>query len=170
MTIAGPSAAIRRAERQDMPAVAAMAGELHAFLAALDDSDPAFDVEATAAKLARAGFGRKPLFSALIAEIDGAPVGYAIYNIGFWADTFEGMVWLSDLFVREAWRSRGIGARIMDRLAAIGRDEGCETVMWTVWTRNPAAERFYERLGAVALADERLMKWPIAPSRPGDAG
>jgi GNAT superfamily N-acetyltransferase len=169
MTVERDLATIRRAERQDMTAIAAMAGEFHAFLAAMDDSDPAFDIETAAAKLEHSGFGPKPLFSALIAEMDD-PVGYAIYSIGFWADTFEGMVWLTDLFVREAWRSRGVGKQIMGRLAAIGRDEGCETVMWTVWTRNDAAQRFYEQLGAVRLDDERMMKWPISPSRPRDSG
>ncbi len=77
-----------------------MAGEFYAFLAAMDDSDPAFDVEETEAKLARSGFGAKPLFSSLIAEVDGEPVGYAIYNIGFWSESMLGIVLLTDLFVR----------------------------------------------------------------------
>ncbi len=138
-----------------------MAGEFYAFLAAMDDSDPAFDVEETEAKLARSGFGAKPLFSSLIAEVDGTPVGYAIYNIGFWADTLQGMVLLTDLFVREAWRSRGIGKQFMHRLAEIGKDEDCEMVVWTVWKKNEPAKRFYEHLGAAAIEDEQLMTWSI---------
>ena len=154
-------ATIRQANRQDMPAIAAMAGEFHALLASIDNSDPTFDIESTALKLERSGFGSKPLFSSLIAEIDGKPIGYAIYNIGFWAESLAGMVLLTDLFVRQAWRSRGVGRRLMDRLAAIGKDEGCEMIMWTVWTRNEAAKRFYEQLGAVPIGDERLMRLPI---------
>jgi GNAT superfamily N-acetyltransferase len=155
------SVTIRPANRQDMTAVAAMAGEFYAFLAAMDDSDPAFDVEETEAKLARSGFGSKPLFSSLIAEVDGEPVGYAIYNIGFWVDTLQGMVLLTDLYVREAWRSRGIGKQFMHRLAAIGKDEDCEMVVWTVWKKNEPAKRFYEHLGAAAIEDEQLMTWSI---------
>lgn len=161
MTDAAQSVIIRPANRQDMPAVAAMAGEFHALLAAMDGSDPAFDVEAAEAKLTRSGFGPEPLFSGLIAEIDGEAVGYAIYNIGFWADGFQGMVLLTDLFVKEAWRSRGLGQQLMDRLAEIGKDRGCEIVMWTVWNKNPSARRFYERLGAKTIDDEELMKWTI---------
>ncbi len=161
MTDATRSVTIRPANRQDMTAVAAMAGEFYAFLAAMDDSDPAFDVEETEAKLARSGFGAKPLFSSLIAEVDGEPVGYAIYNIGFWVDTLQGMVLLTDLYVREAWRSRGIGKQFMHRLAAIGKDEDCEMVVWTVWKKNEPAKRFYEHLGAAAIDDEQLMTWPI---------
>ena len=144
-----------------MAAVAAMAGEFHAFLAAIDGSDPSFDVEATAVKLVRAGFGAEPLFTCLIAEVGGEPAGYAIYNIGYWADSLQGMVLLSDLFVREAWRSRGVGRQLMGRLAEIGKERDCEIVVWTVWTKNPAAKAFYERLGAEAIDDEKLMKWSI---------
>jgi len=161
MTHATPPATIRPANRQDMTAVAAMTGEFYAFLAAMDDIDPAFDVEETEAKLARSGYGAKPLFSSLIAEADGEPVGYAIYNIGFWVDTLQGMVLLTDLFVREAWRSRGIGKQFMHRLATIGKDEGCEIVVWTVWNKNDPAKRFYERLGAEVIVDEILMKWSV---------
>ena len=161
MTDAKPAVTIRPAARDDMAAVAAMAGEFHAFLAAIDGSDPSFDVEGTEAKLVRAGFGAKPLFSSIIAEAKREAAGYAIYNIAFWADSLQGMVLLTDLFVREAWRSRGIGQKLMGRLAETGRDRGCEIVAWTVWTKNPAAKAFYERLGAEAIDDERLMTWPI---------
>ena len=152
---------IRSATRQDMAAVAALAGEFHAFLAAIDGSDLSFDVAGTEAKLVRAGFGTKPLFSSIVAEAESETVGYAIYNIGFWADSLQGMVLLSDLYVRQAWRSRGLGKALMGRLAEIGRGEGCELVVWTVWTENERAKRFYKRLGTEAIDEERLTKWPI---------
>jgi len=161
MTAASPSVTIRTATRQDMAAVAVLAGEFHAFLAAIDGSDPAFDVNGTRAKLERCGFGPEPLFACLIAESDGEAVGYAIYSIGFWADSLQGMVLLTDLFVRAAWRSRGIGKELMECLAEIGRERGCEIVVWTVWTKNDPAKRFYARIGAKAIDDERLMAWPI---------
>jgi len=144
-----------------MAAVAIMAGEFHAFLAAMDHSDPAFDVARTERTLCRFGFGNDPLFSALIAEGSGAPVGYAVYSLGFWADSFQGVVLLTDLFVREACRSRGIGRQFMARLVAIGRDAGCELVLWTVWNRNHSARRFYRSIGATAIEDETLMKLSV---------
>lgn len=164
MTDATRPVTIRPATRDAMAAVAAMAGEFHGFLAAIDDSDPSFDVEATAAKLERSGFGARPLFSALIAEAEGEAVGYAIYNIGFWADRLQGVVLLTDLIVREAWRSRGDRKRLMDRLAEIGKDEGCEMVLWIVWTKNEPAKRSYERLGAERPSTTRP-RW-LGRSRP----
>lgn len=144
-----------------MPVVAAMAAEFHAFLASKDGSDPAFDIGRAAAKLDKSGFGSRPLFSSLVAETGGDPIGYAIYNIGFWADALEGMVLITDLFVREAWRGRGVGRQLMQHLAEVGRTEGCERAMWTVWPKNDDALRFYEGLGAVPIEDEQLMSWPI---------
>ena len=155
------SVTIRPAERQDVAVIAVMAVEFNALLAAMDGSEPSLDVAETEAKLLRAGFGAKPLFSSILAEAKGEAVGYAIYSLGFWADSMAGMVLLTDLFVREGWRSRGIGQEIMDRLAEIGRDADCQMLMWTVWTENPAAQRFYERLGARAMDDERLMMLAI---------
>jgi len=155
------SLTIRQAEAEDMTAVAEMAGEFHAYLAALDDSDPSFDSAQAESKLRTCGFGARPLFSALIAEEGGQPVGYAIYSIGFWADAWQGMLLLSDLYVREAWRRQGIGKDLMRRLADGGKREGCEMVMWTVWNKNEPARRFYERLGGIALDDEQLMSWSI---------
>ena len=130
---------IRHARREDVPALAAMAGEFFAFLAAIDGSDPAFDTEGAARKLEEAGFGLRPKFTALIAETGSEAAGYAIYNIGFWADSFEGIVFMSDLFVREAWRGRGVGRQLMENISDAGRAEGCTRIMWTVWSRNEAA-------------------------------
>jgi diamine N-acetyltransferase len=152
---------IRPVERRDVPTIAIMAGEFYAFLASINNSDPAFDIEAARLKLEQCGFGAKPLFSAIIAEQAGNPVGYAIYNIGFWADTFQGMVFVTDLFVREAWRGKGIGRRLMNHLAEIGKAEGCETVMWTVWLKNQAAKRFYAKIGGTPIEEEQLFTWPI---------
>jgi ribosomal protein S18 acetylase RimI-like enzyme len=140
------SLTIRQAEAEDMTAVAEMAGEFHAYLAAFDDSDPSFDSAQAASKLRTCGFGARPLFSALIAEEGGQPVGYAIYSIGFWADAWQGML---------------IGRELMRQLAAAGKRDGCEMVMWTVWDKNEPAKRFYDRLGGVALDDEQLMSWRI---------
>ncbi|MFW6027709.1 MAG: N-acetyltransferase family protein [bacterium] len=148
---------IRRARREDVPALAAMAGEFFAFLAAIDGSDPAFDTEGAARKLEEAGFGARPKFTAVIAEAGSEAVGYAIYNIGFWADTFEGVVFMSDLFVGQAWRGRGVGRQLMESAANAGRTEGCTRIMWTVWSKNEAARRFYRAIGADAMDDEVLM-------------
>jgi hypothetical protein len=148
-----------------MTAIAAIAGEFHAFLIARDDGDPAFDIETTTAKLDRSGLRSQPLFSALIAEMNDNPLGYSLCSIGFCADPFEGMVWLTDLFVREAWGSR-------DRRAAHapagcdrqkrGSRNGDARPSGRKTRRQSGSKRFYDQLGSVALADQRAMKWAIS--------
>ena len=154
---------IRSATPDDMRDVAIMAGEFQAFVATLDGSDPYFDVEDAVVRYTRYGFGDKPLFSSLIAEVNGAPVCYAIYSIGFWADSLQGMVLLTDLFIRQDWRSSGVGQQMFQELKRIGEREDCELVMWTVWKKNQLAQRFYEKLGATSIDEERLMMLPVRP-------
>jgi len=149
---------IREAQASDVPAIAAMMGEFFDFLCALDGSTTDYEVADGERKLARSGFGQKPLFAALIAEAEGAAVGYAIFNIIYWPDTLQATVFLSDLFVREKARGLGVGRAIMDRLGEIGREQGCEQLMWTVWRPNAAAGDFYARLGAEELPDEYVMR------------
>ena len=148
---------IRTARRGDMAEIAVMAKEFEAFLSSLDGSEPGFDAAAAAAALKRWGFGAQPLFSALIAESEDGAAGYAIYSPMFWADSMEAALFMSDLYVREAWRGKGLGQAFMAELAERGRAQDCGLLLWSVWTENPAAQRFYAGLGADRLDDELLM-------------
>lgn len=150
-------ASIRPATCDDVAAIAKMMAEFNDHLAALGGTECHFDSASAVKKLEHDGFGPQPLFSAVIAASGTQPVGYAIYSLGYWADGLEGTVYITDLFVREAWRGRGIGRAIVELLAGVGRDAGCQRMLWTVWRRNPAARRFYESLGARAIEDEVLM-------------
>ncbi len=159
--VVGDSVVIRSAEQGDMPEIVKMAEEFANYLSALGEVRANFDAEANLAMLVKHGFGTKPLFSALIVEDNGEAVGYTIFSYGFWADSFQGMVFMTDLFVRQAWRSQGLGQVMIEELRRIGRDNGCELLMWTVWNDNPPARKFYEKLGAIILDDETFMTLDI---------
>ena len=148
---------IRPATRDDVGAIVKMMAEFEDHLAALGGTECRFDSASAVKKLEYDGFGPQPLFSAVIASSGSQPVGYAIYSLGYWADGLEGTLYLTDLFVREAWRGRGTGRAIVEFLASVAREAGCQRMLWTVWRRNPAARRFYESLGAQAIEDEVLM-------------
>lgn len=155
------AATIRPARASDAEAVVRMAEEFEDYLNALDD-DPA---EATPPPLTtenyrRDGFGREPRFHGLIAELDGAPVGYLLYYLGYWAEDAATCLHVADLFVREAARGRGIGGALMAEAAAILRRHDGRRVLWTVWSRNRAAIGFYQGLGAHFFDEEPLMTWP----------
>lgn len=152
---------LRMAERDDAGTIARMMHEFDLYLSAIDGSAPWIDVNAATHKLVRLGFDEQSLFKCLIAEEDGRPAGYAIYHVGFWADDLVGAVFLTDLFVREKWRGKGVGKAMMEQLGVLGRAAGCEQILWTVWRQNPAAEQFYKGLGAVPVEDELLMRLKI---------
>jgi ribosomal protein S18 acetylase RimI-like enzyme len=56
------------------------------------------------------------------------------------------------LVVSAAHRRRGLGARLMEEVAAWARRQGAAELVLTVWDGNRAAEAFYERLGYRALS------------------
>ena len=127
-------------------------------------------VVATEAQLRDFGFGSHPQFEALIAELDGAPVGMALFHPRFstWLGTQT--LFLEDIFVREAARGRDVGRRLMARLAAVALERGWGRIDFHVLDWNPA-RGFYRKLGFDHLeewlrygAGERMAQ---APGRVG---
>jgi GNAT superfamily N-acetyltransferase len=103
-------------------------------------------VVATEADLIRHGFGAQPQFEALLAFLDGAPAGTALFHPRFSTWVGRPCLYLEDLFVTEAARGRGVGRRLMTRLAAIAIERGWGRIDFQVLEWNPARV-FYERLG-----------------------
>jgi ribosomal protein S18 acetylase RimI-like enzyme len=58
-----------------------------------------------------------------------------------------GLLFVKDLFVREASRGRGLGDAMMRWLAAYSRDNGIGRIDLYTGADNAAAQRFYARLG-----------------------
>ncbi len=99
--------------------------------------------------LRRHGFGAGRRFEALLAFIDGEPAGFALFFPDF--STWRGRpgLYLEDLYVREWARGRGVGRRLMTRLAAIAIERDWPALHFNVLHWNPARE-FYRRLGIEA--------------------
>ena len=96
-------------------------------------------------------FGARPMAEVLIAERDGAPVGFALFFHNF--STFEGRpgIYLEDLFVDPVARGSGAGRALLQRLAQIACERGCARLEWAVLDWNTPAIKFYESLGAKSL-------------------
>ena len=94
----------------------------------------------------RDGFISHPKFRSLIAEWDGEAIGYALF-FGIYS-TLKGCgIFLEDLYVREAFRGRGIGRALLCQVARIARQEGSYGMCWEVLAWNESAIRFYRSLG-----------------------
>jgi GNAT superfamily N-acetyltransferase len=96
-------------------------------------------------------FGPRPFAEAILAEVEGEPVGFAIF-FGTYS-TFRGQpgLYLEDIFVREEHRGRGIGRALLATVARIAVDRGCGRVEWSVLDWNEPAIGFYRALGAHPL-------------------
>jgi GNAT superfamily N-acetyltransferase len=103
------------------------------------------------------GFGSQPRFSCMLAEIDGAIAGMALYFFIYSTWISRKNLYLEDLFVRPEYRGRGVGRTLMSHLITLAQNEGCRRMVWMVHDANERAIRFYESLGAVALRDWIVM-------------
>jgi GNAT superfamily N-acetyltransferase len=93
-------------------------------------------------------FGSDPRAFCDIAELNGAPVGFALwfYNVS----TFTGRhgIYLEDLFVRPEARGAGAGKALLATLARRCVDENLPRLEWAVLNWNAPSIAFYDRLGA----------------------
>lgn len=81
-------------------------------------------------------------------------VGFALYFRRF--STWKGeRMFLEDIYVREDWRGKGIGAALMDTLIAAARARNLHGISWQVLKWNDSAIRFYKHYG-VRLDDQWL--------------
>ncbi len=105
--------------------------------------------QVTAVAVRRDGFGAVPEFRALLAELDGRPVGYALFHPSWSSEHGLRGFYLYDLYVREAARGRGVGRALLAALAALAKAEGRAFLWWNSKEGNARAQAFYRDLGAI---------------------
>jgi GNAT superfamily N-acetyltransferase len=142
---------IREAGPGDVGAIHSMILELAAYERLADE------VRGTEEDLRRSLF-EEGAAEALIAEVDGAPAGYAIVCGTF--STFECRpgTWVEDVFVRPQCRGLGIGQAFFEQVAAQALERGRTRLEWAVLEWNDLGLGFYEKLGAAPLDDWRMMR------------
>ena len=113
----------------------------------------AHEVVATEAVLRETLFGARPGAEVVIAYAGEEAAGFALFFHNF--STFLGRpgLALEDLFVRPAWRGRGIGRKLLAHLAALAVARGCGRFEWQVLDWNADAIAVYRRVGAVPMSD-----------------
>lgn len=115
-------------------------------------------VEATEETLTEALFGSHPGAEAVIAEQDGAPIGFALFFHNF--STWKGRrgLYLEDLYVTPAARGSGAGKALLRHLAGIALDRGCARFEWSVLDWNTPAIDFYRAMGAVGMDEWTIQR------------
>jgi GNAT superfamily N-acetyltransferase len=141
------------------PATPADVPEIHALIRALAEYERlAHVVVGTEAQLHDALFGPTPAAEVLLARVDDKIAGFALFYPTFSTFLARRGLWLEDLFVRPAYRGRGIGKALLVALAAIARARQCGRFEWNVLAWNTPAIGFYQSLGATLMEDWRLCR------------
>lgn len=131
------------------PAVAADAGLILRFIIELAVYEKEPDAVVTdEAGIAASLFGPGATARALVAELDGEPVGYAVWFANYSTWLGRNGMYLEDLYVTPAMRGRGVGKAILRHLAALAVAQGCGRMEWSVLDWNAPAIAFYESVGA----------------------
>ncbi|NJM99016.1 MAG: GNAT family N-acetyltransferase [Phormidesmis sp. RL_2_1] len=98
-------------------------------------------------------FGTPAYAEAIVAEVDGQAVGFALYFYNFSTFLMKPGIYLEDLFVLPDYRRRGIATGLLKHLANHALNKNCGRLEWSVLDWNETAITFYQRIGAI-LMDE----------------
>jgi GNAT superfamily N-acetyltransferase len=103
-------------------------------------------------------FGARPSCEAIVAELGGRSVGFALYFTTFSTFLCKPGIYLEDLFVEPAHRGAGIGKALLRSLAAIAIERDCGRFEWRVLDWNEPSIRFYRSLGATLMPEWQLVR------------
>ncbi|WP_397536244.1 GNAT family N-acetyltransferase [Roseateles sp.] len=143
---------LRPAEPRDVPAIAGLIAELAEF------EELSHMLQLTPEKLYPHLFGPKPVVEALVGELDGELVAFALYFTNFSTFLAKPGLYLEDLYVRPAHRRSGLGKLLLTRLAQIAVERDYGRFEWSVLDWNEDAIRFYENMGASVLPEWRICR------------
>ncbi|MGK2852495.1 MAG: N-acetyltransferase family protein [Microbacteriaceae bacterium] len=141
---------IRRAQPGDEAEITAMIRELAAFEKASDECTVTDSQLHTALVGPQGRDGRgggQPIAHAHVVEVDGQLAATAVWFLNF--STWDGVagIYLEDLFVRPAFRRRGLARKLLSALAGECEARGGTRLSWAVLNWNVNAIALYDAVG-----------------------
>lgn len=94
---------------------------------------------------------------AWIAMDASTAIGYVSATLDFSTLDRATFLHMDCLYVREAWRGRGVGHQLWKAVHAFARAQGCRNMQWQTPEWNVDAARFYRRLGAMEAIKRRYV-------------
>lgn len=124
-------------------------------------------VIATEQDISASLFSEHSTVEALICEVNGKPIGFAVYFYNYSTWLGRKGIYLEDLYVTPEHRGIGAGMALMKHLAKAAVNQGCGRFEWSVIDWNTPSIEFYESIGATPksewigyqLAGERLTQF-----------
>ena len=143
---------LRPAAPADLAAIVSLIREL------ADFEELTHLVVVTPQSLAPHLFGERPVAEAVVGEVDGKVVAFALFFTNF--STFLGRpgLYLEDLYVQPAHRGTGLGKALLQHLASLAVSRGCGRFEWSVLDWNQRAIDFYQKMGATVMPDWRICR------------
>ncbi len=123
------------------------------------------EVVADEAKLRATLFDARPAAEVVIAEVSGAPAGFALFFQSYSTFLAKPGLYLEDLFVRPSARGHGVGSALLSALAQICVQRDYGRFEWSVLDWNEPAIRLYRSIGAASMNEwtvNRLTGAPLA--------
>ncbi len=97
-----------------------------------------------------------PYAECVIIEYDGVPVGYALFAITFSQEAGGKTVWIEEAWIRQAYRSHGLGSELFDWAEEHFPD--CRRFRLEVEEDNVRAISLYEKRGYTRLPYMQMIK------------
>ncbi|MCZ2480267.1 GNAT family N-acetyltransferase [Aquirufa nivalisilvae] len=131
---------IRKARIDDVPAIYDLVKELALFEKAPDEVSSSFD------DFIQNGFQENPIFASNLIFFEGKLAGFALWYFRF--STWKGKrLYLEDLYIKEEFRSLGLGKMLLDETVLEAKRTRCTGMMWQVLDWNEPAIQFYSKYG-----------------------
>jgi len=90
----------------------------------------------------------KEFFNCFVAVCNGGIIGYVSWFICYYTWTGKAM-YMDDLYVQPAFRGKGIGKQLLNKVLTLAKETGCHKMHWQVSSWNKSTIGFYKSLGAV---------------------
>ena len=145
---------VRRASLDDVPTLVALMGDFYA--------ESGYPLPVEAATRAFAALLSDPrLGAAWIMEADGEPAGHVVLTVCFSMEYGGLRGFVDDLFVRPAFRGRGLAAQGLAALRGEAEARGVRALLVETNGDDDVAQRVYRRTGFEAC-DHLLLTLPLA--------
>lgn len=91
---------------------------------------------------------KRNMAEVIIGELNGKPIGFALFFHNF--STFLGKpgIYLEDLYIKPAFRGREFGKQMLGYLANLCEERDCGRLEWWCLDWNKSSIEFYKKLGA----------------------
>lgn len=87
----------------------------------INNVNDTFQTDGLAKNIDKDFFCDKPKFECLIAEVNKKPVGMILYSYFYWANDGE-VLWISQMFVEEEYRNKGVFIELIKTLRSENKD------------------------------------------------